>query len=396
MQETLLQTHAFTGNELADARQDLERSLQDLNLTPEDHTYLTNLLDIFANKPNLSPDAFSRQIVSYVKNCVLQIHMPDRQMRTASNIKQLDRRLEPIRKNALSFSRMASGDISQNETIDNIDTIPTGSKATNRTNDLDGATWLKYSVSVWDDLGKTQEEYAFAHPAMFPSELPDRLIQMFMTRNAEKTILDPFMGSGATLVAAVNNHKLGVGFELYDDFIQLAQKRLTGTLNFSEKPKEFRIIKDDARNLKNYFEPESIDMCITSPPYWNILSQKRTADYKEIRKYGDAEKDLGEIASYQDFLAELQKVFKQVFVALKPNSYCVVNVMDLRKQADFYAYHVDVIDFMRQIGFDLDDIIIWNRNKEYNNLRPLGYPFVFRVNKVHEFILIFKKPKSTS
>jgi hypothetical protein len=36
--------------------------------------------------------------------------------------------------------------------------------------------------------------------------------------------------------------------------------------------------------------------------------------------------------------------------------------------------------------------MIWDRQKEYNNMRPLGYPYSFIVNKVHEYILIFKKP----
>jgi hypothetical protein len=39
------------------------------------------------------------------------------------------------------------------------------------------------------------------------------------------------------------------------------------------------------------------------------------------------------------------------------------------------------------------DIIIWDRRQDYNNFRPLGYPAVFRVNKAHEFILIFQKPR---
>ena len=46
---------------------------------------------------------------------------------------------------------------------------------------------------------------------------------------------------------------------------------------------------------------------------------------------------------------------------------------------------------MTEIGFEFEDIIIWDRKQEYSNLRPLGYPYVFRVNKVHEYILIFKK-----
>ena len=65
--------------------------------------------------------------------------------------------------------------------------------------------------------------------------------------------------------------------------------------------------------------------------------------------------------------------------------------MDLRKKNFFYPLHIDISSIMNTIGFVLDDIIIWDRRQEYNNLRPLGYPYVFRVNKVHEFLLIFKK-----
>ena len=66
--------------------------------------------------------------------------------------------------------------------------------------------------------------------------------------------------------------------------------------------------------------------------------------------------------------------------------------MDLRKKNRFYPYHIDISHLMEDIGFIFDDTIIWDRAQEYNNLRPLGYPSVFRVNKVHEFILIFQKP----
>lgn len=48
---------------------------------------------------------------------------------------------------------------------------------------------------------------------------------------------------------------------------------------------------------------------------------------------------------------------------------------------------------MEHIGFIYDDLIIWDRRHEYNNLKPLGYPAVFRINKIHEYILIFKKPE---
>ena len=66
--------------------------------------------------------------------------------------------------------------------------------------------------------------------------------------------------------------------------------------------------------------------------------------------------------------------------------------MDLRKKDQFYPLHMDVAIAMRTIGYILDDIIIWDRRHEYNNLRSLGFPSVFRLNKTHEYILIFKKP----
>ena len=47
---------------------------------------------------------------------------------------------------------------------------------------------------------------------------------------------------------------------------------------------------------------------------------------------------------------------------------------------------------MEAVGFLLDDIIIWDRRGDYNNLKPLGFPYVFRVNKIHEYIMIFQKP----
>ena len=70
---------------------------------------------------------------------------------------------------------------------------------------------------------------------------------------------------------------------------------------------------------------------VTSPPYWDILLQNRTADYKEIRNYGDSDQDLGRISGYQGFLGALGDVFSNILTVLKPGCYCCVIVMDLRK-----------------------------------------------------------------
>jgi DNA modification methylase len=67
--------------------------------------------------------------------------------------------------------------------------------------------------------------------------------------------------------------------------------------------------------------------------------------------------------------------------------------MDVRKGSKVYPLHSDLIDVMTDIGFSYQDVIIWDRDREYNYLRPRGYPTTFIVNRIHEYILIFRKPK---
>lgn len=144
--------------------------------------------------------------------------------------------------------------------------------------------------------------------------------------------------------------------------------------------------------MLNFVSPASVDICITSPPYWNILEQKRTADNKEKRNYGEDERDISKMSDYEEFLNVLAKIFKLVLKTLKPQRYCIVNVMDLRKGDKFFSFHSDLAQRLIDIGFIYDDLIIWDRRNDYSNLRPLGFPSVFRINKVHEYLLIFRKP----
>ena len=258
-------------------------------------------------------------------------------------------------------------------------------------NDLDGATWTRYSISVWNDIRKNPSEVRINHPAMFPTSLALRLIECFTTSN-DKVILDPFLGSGSTIVAANQAEKSGIGLEVSQDYITLTRQRLSQSLLFSESIKH-KLHNVDARHLSEYISTNSVSMCITSPPYWDILNQKRSADGKTQRNYGSNTDDLGSIADYEEFLTELTKVFLGVFEVLIPGKYCVVNVMDIRKKDTFFPLHSDLARKMVEIGWIFDDLIIWDRRQDYNNLRPLGYPFVFRINKIHEYLLIFKKPK---
>ncbi len=259
-------------------------------------------------------------------------------------------------------------------------------------NELDGKTWTKYSISIWSNIRKSPDELALKHPAIFPVELIKRLIAIF-TNQHDRVVLDPFAGVGSTIVATQQLGKEGIGIELSPEFAEKANSRLNQSDMFSNGEGKGVIHMANALDILEYVNEESIDFVVTSPPYWNILNRKRTADYKEIKNYGDEEADLGKIEDYDDFLQQLKKVFARVYKALRSGAYCCLIVMDIRKKAKFYPFHSDIANFMQEIGFIYDDIIIWDRRHEYNNMRPLGYPYVFRINKAHEFILIFQKPK---
>lgn len=258
-----------------------------------------------------------------------------------------------------------------------------------RCNSLDGKQWLKNSISVWSDIAKSADERKLKHPAQFPTQLVERLIQSFLP-DGPHTILDPFAGSGSTLVAAQRLGKRGLGCELSAEYVKLARKRLSETESSGSKAV---VHQKSAAQLSEFVPANSVDLCITSPPYWNILNRKRTADYKSVRHYGNHPGDLGAIVDYAEYLSALGEVFRQMHAALKPGAHACIVVMDLRVKSRFYPLHSDLASRLQEIGYLYDDLVIWNRQSEYNFLRPLGYPSVFRINKVHEFVLLMQKAK---
>ena len=270
--------------------------------------------------------------------------------------------------------------------------------AAKRANNLDGKQWLRNSISIWSDISKTPEEIALKHPAMFPAQLATRLIES-LTNSEQKVVLDPFSGVGSTVVAAEMLGKRGIGLDISPEYVDKARQRpLPGSGLFPGDGNlttgERQLYAADANDLLEYVAPASVDLVITSPPYWDILLQRRSVDAKEIRNYGDSAADLGRIADYREFIDALGGVFAKALIALKPGCYCCVVVMDLRKGKQFFPFHSDLAVKMQETGFLYDDLVIWDRRQEYNNLRPLGHPSVFRINKVHEYILIFQKPKA--
>ncbi len=261
----------------------------------------------------------------------------------------------------------------------------------NRLNDLDGKTWLQYSFSIWRDIKKNPIDLNGEHPASFPVELPARLIRMFTHKG--DTVIDPFMGSGSTMVASLLEGRNGIGVELSKEFYDFSRNRLDNlTLERIGNPEiSIKMFNDSVLNLNKIIGRETANLCVTSPPYWDILNMRRSADRKISVNYSNSSDDLGNISDYETFLNQLASAFSEVDAALRPGAHCAIVVMDIRKGGNFYPFHSDVSKIMMDLNYQMNDVIIWDRQREYNNMRPLGYPYSFIINKVHEYILLFRK-----
>jgi len=101
--------------------------------------------------------------------------------------------------------------------------LGTPKKATKEIKELSKMTkeeWKVYFAGHWNFRGAKQD----GHIAMFPEELPKRLIKMFSF--VGDTVLDPFLGSGTTTLAAKNNGRNSVGYEINAEFIPFIKKKL--------------------------------------------------------------------------------------------------------------------------------------------------------------------------
>lgn len=93
---------------------------------------------------------------------------------------------------------------------------------TERRSTITREEFLEFTKSVWRFPAESAQRVG--HPAPFPVELPYRLIQLYTFEG--ETVLDPFMGSGTTAIAALKAGRHFVGYEVREEYVRLAECRV--------------------------------------------------------------------------------------------------------------------------------------------------------------------------
>lgn len=112
--------------------------------------------------------------------------------------------------------------------------------------------FLQYTKSIWGFNAALATQVG--HPAPFPVELPYRLIQLYTYEG--ETVLDPFMGSGQTAMAALQAKRHYVGYEVDEGYANLAVKRIADFQATHLSPRLFEM-EDD--NTDDQTEPDSVE-----------------------------------------------------------------------------------------------------------------------------------------
>jgi site-specific DNA-methyltransferase (adenine-specific) len=132
--------------------------------------------------------------------------------------------------------------------------------------------WNQYFTGHWNFPGEKQNK----HLAMFPEELPKRLIKMFSF--VGDTVLDPFLGSGTTSLAAKNLNRNSIGYEINEDFLPIIKEKLGIKQNISFQNVRFEIIKQEKPKIDFEVEIKKLPYIFKDP-----LKFDKKIDPKKLR-----------------------------------------------------------------------------------------------------------------
>ncbi|MFZ0831157.1 MAG: DNA methyltransferase [Thermoplasmata archaeon] len=265
-------------------------------------------------------------------------------------------------------------------------------------NDLSGREWVRFTKSWFVANPPRRSPSERSHPAKFPEDLCEAFVRFFT--QAGMTVLDPFAGTGSTLVAAVRSQRGAVGLEIHPTFAQLAEERVRAAT--PRGGPRGRVFRADARDLEKIWRREKlppVQLVLTSPPYWDMLGKSRGGSRSAHRTratdglaitYSSDPKDLGNLHDYRAFLTATVDVLRSTGPLLEPGRYLVVIAQNLRDvDGSLRTLAWDLARELDRPPFQFQGERIWCQDS-----KPLGiwgFPSTFVPNYHHHYCLIFRR-----
>ena len=259
-------------------------------------------------------------------------------------------------------------------------------------NELTPQEWMKFTKSWFILDPAVNHQQIAAHPAAFPVELPMEFIQFFTCQG--QSVLDPFAGTGTTLLAAQRLGRQAQGIELEPAFVE-----------FSEQQQEITIQTGDATTLladRDRHPGEIYDYLFTSPPYMNALRKSRggNKDTRHKRRmsisqptiYGNNPLDIGNIEDSDQYITRLVRTFSEAHRTLKRGAYCTIVIQNLNFNSSLQpiAWNLTMAMLDTEL-WEMKGERIWCQDRR--RLGIYGYPSAYATNNYHHYCLTFRKPK---
>ncbi|WP_302333277.1 DNA methyltransferase [uncultured Ruminococcus sp.] len=282
-------------------------------------------------------------------------------------------------------------------------------------NGLCASEWAELSRSVWNDVSSIRQKKHLVHGATFPEKLCHRLIKMYSKKG--DLVLDPFLGTGTTVIAAIKSNRNAIGIELTERFFKVANESILEVLK-SEQPNlfnefflgQYKLYNGDCCEVLKQFDDSSVQLTITSPPYADLI-HKVLLDRNKYHKnsvfvnennattnlYSNDTRDLGNM-DMEHYLNKVKQIMIELFRITKPggyNAWVVKDFRDTKNKIPYIDLHSKIAAIGEKAGYKYHDLIIWDQN-QHRKLVLLGYPSVFYVNQNHSYIVIMRKPNDKS
>lgn len=205
--------------------------------------------------------------------------------------------------------------------------------------------------------------------------IPRNLILRYSKEN--DIVLDPFLGSGTTLIETKLLKRNGIGIDINPCAIKISEANLRFNKNSEYHPKIYNLNSTNLDILNN----NSIDLICAHPPYANII------------KYSDdIDGDLS-LLDIDEFLIGIHKAAREMYRVLKSNKYCAILIGDTRRNKHIVPLGFRVMEQFLKAGFVLKENII----KEQHNCQATGFWYKRSVEYnflliAHEYLFVFRKP----